>query len=123
MAKRTERRDDGLSRDRIVDAAIELLDAEGEDGLTFRALAAHLATGAGAIYWHVESKQELLAAATEVGVARGLAEATTHGKPRKAILAIAAFVFDTVDAHPWVGTQLSGPASLGDGKGAMLQIF
>jgi AcrR family transcriptional regulator len=119
-AKAGERRDDALSRERIVDAAIELLDAEGEEGLTFRALATRLATGSGAIYWHVANKSELLAAATDAIVARGLTQATTHGKPKKAILAIATFVFDTVDAHPWIGAQLSG---LGDGQRAMLQLF
>ena len=49
-SNREERRDDALSRDRIVEAAIALLDAQGEDGLTFRALATRLATGAGAIF-------------------------------------------------------------------------
>src|SRR3984957_19530601 len=57
--KRTERRTDALSKQRIVDAAIEILDADGESALTFRALAARLATGAGAIYWHVADKNDL----------------------------------------------------------------
>jgi AcrR family transcriptional regulator len=61
--KRTERRTDALSKERIVEAAIEILDTEGESALTFRALTARLATGSGAIYWHVASKDELLAAA------------------------------------------------------------
>ena len=47
MDAQAQRRTDALSRERIVDAAIELLDAEGESGLTFRALAARLATGPG----------------------------------------------------------------------------
>src|SRR5690349_12694079 len=37
-----ERREDALSRERIVGAAVELLDDKGESGLTFRALAAQL---------------------------------------------------------------------------------
>jgi len=41
-----------------------MLDVAGESGLTFRALAAELRTGAGAIYWHVANKSELLVAAT-----------------------------------------------------------
>jgi len=41
--QRTERRADALSKDRIVEAAIEILDADGESALTFRALAARLA--------------------------------------------------------------------------------
>jgi len=65
MVTRIPRRADALSKERIVEAAIEILDASGERALTFRALAAHLATGSGAIYWHVADKNELLAAATD----------------------------------------------------------
>ena len=54
-----------LSKSRVVEAAIAILDAEGEAALTFRALTANLETGAGAIYWHVSNKDELLAAAAE----------------------------------------------------------
>ena len=43
----------------------QILDDEGEAALTFRALSARLATGSGAIYWHVANKSELLAAATD----------------------------------------------------------
>ncbi|WP_305787207.1 TetR/AcrR family transcriptional regulator [Symbioplanes lichenis] len=95
----------GLSRERIVGAAIELLDTDGERGLTFRALAARLKTGAGAIYWHVTNKDELLIAATEAiltGAARPRA-----GTPEDTLRAIALGVFDAVDEHPWVGTQLT----------------
>jgi AcrR family transcriptional regulator len=46
-AKRAQRRPDALSKERIVEAAIEILDAEGESALTFRALTARLATAAG----------------------------------------------------------------------------
>ena len=53
---RVGRRTDALSKERIVDAAIEILDADGENALTFRALAARLATGSGAIYQHIENK-------------------------------------------------------------------
>jgi AcrR family transcriptional regulator len=44
-AERTGRRADALSKERIVEAAIEILDADGESALTFRALATRLATG------------------------------------------------------------------------------
>lgn len=110
---------ESLSRERIVDAAIELLDEEGEVGLTFRALAARLTTGAGAIYWHIENKSELLAAATDAVVVRAMGEVRAAATPRKAIRGIALGVFDAIDAHPWVGAQLSRAPS----GTAMLQIF
>jgi AcrR family transcriptional regulator len=115
---RNERRTDALSKERIVEAAIEILDTEGESALTVRALAARLATGAGAIYWHVANKSDLLAAATDAVVARAMIDVVGNAEPRAAIRAIALGVFDAIDAHPWVGAQLAR-----EPWSAMLQIF
>jgi len=115
----SERREDALSRERIVDAAIELLDDRGENGLTFRALAAQLETGAGAIYWHVANKRELLIAASDAVVARAMSDIGLQATPRRTIRRIAVLVFEAIDAHPWVGAQLSGVPC----PTAMLQIF
>ncbi|NEA64680.1 TetR family transcriptional regulator [Streptomyces sp. SID12488] len=118
--RRPERREEPLSRERIVEAAIGLLDAEGEGGLTFRALARRLATGPGAIYWHVTGKDELLGAATESVVADAMPPAATAGAtPQEAVRALAVGVFDAIDAHPWIGTQLArAPA-----QSPLLRIF
>jgi AcrR family transcriptional regulator len=106
--QRAERRTDALSRERIVAAAIEILDAEGEGALTFRALAARLATGSGAIYWHVANKDELLGAAAEEVIGGVMASSAVAGTgPREAVRAIALALFDAMDARPWVGTELS----------------
>jgi AcrR family transcriptional regulator len=118
-AERTERRADALSKERIVEAAIEILDADGESALTFRALAARLATGSGAIYWHVANKNELLAATTDDVIARVMTEVVSGAEPREAIRATALGVFDAIDAHPWVGAQLSREPW----QSAVLQIF
>jgi len=117
--QRTERRADALSKARIVEAAIDILNTDGESGLTFRALSARLATGSGAIYWHVADKTELLAAAADAVIARVMTEAVSGGEPREAVRAIALGLFDAIDDHPWVGAQLS----LGPLRSAMLQIF
>ncbi len=106
--RRVERRAAALSKERIVRVAIEILDANGESALTFRALAARLATGSGAIYWHVADKHDLLAAATDHVIA-GITTATAKSSgPQDAIRAVALGVFDAIDAHPWVGALLSG---------------
>ncbi len=84
------------------------MDSEGENGLTFRALAARLETGHGAIQWHLPNKSELLKAATAATVARAVREADPGETPRGAIHAIALGMFDVIDAHPWIGRQLSG---------------
>ena len=49
-----------LDRDRVVKAALELLDEVGLDGLTMRRLADRLGVKAASVYWHVRDKEELL---------------------------------------------------------------
>ncbi|GGQ99041.1 TetR/AcrR family transcriptional regulator [Streptomyces asoensis] len=105
--RRAERREEPLSRERIVEAAIALLDTAGESGLTFRALSEHLATGPGAIYWHVTGKDELLLAAADAVVTGSLSADTADATPQDAIRALALGVFDAIDAHPWIGAQLA----------------
>ncbi|MFL5014633.1 MAG: TetR/AcrR family transcriptional regulator [Rhizobium sp.] len=48
-----------LSLERIVATAVELLDAEGVDGLKMRRLADRLGSGAMSLYWHVDSKEKV----------------------------------------------------------------
>jgi AcrR family transcriptional regulator len=112
MAPRTgksERRTEALSRERIVEAAVELLDASGEGALTFRALTERLATGPGAIYWHVANKSELLDAATDAVVAAALAvePAESPRSPQDEIRVVALGLFDAVEEHLWLATQLT----------------
>ncbi|SCL14425.1 TetR/AcrR family transcriptional regulator [Micromonospora inyonensis] len=49
-----------LSRERIVDAAVTLLDRHGIDGLTMRRLANLLDVTPTALYWHVKTKEDVL---------------------------------------------------------------
>ncbi|MEV6578727.1 TetR/AcrR family transcriptional regulator C-terminal domain-containing protein [Streptomyces sp. NPDC051582] len=118
-ARRAERREEPLSRERIVEAAIGILDAVGEGGLTFRVLAERLATGPGAIYWHVSGKDELLGAATELVVAATVLGGASGATPQEAIRVLALRLFDAIDAHPWIGRQLARSP----GRSPMLQVF
>jgi len=109
MVKKTrtvQRREDSLSRERIVEAAIALLDGAGEDGLTFRALSEHLATGAGAIYWHVSNKSDLLIAACDAVVAEAVGACEDGATPEETVRALSLGMFDAMDEHPWVGSAL-----------------
>ncbi|MBR7634550.1 TetR/AcrR family transcriptional regulator [Janthinobacterium lividum] len=101
------RRADSLTRETIIDAAIDLLDTAGEGGLTFRALAARLATGAGAIYWHVADKDDLFTAASDAIVARAMDAVLQCETPQAGIRAVALAMFEAMDAHPWLGSALS----------------
>jgi AcrR family transcriptional regulator len=58
-------RTDTLTRDQIVKAAIELLDAEGLEGLNMRALGKRLGSVPTAVYWHVRSKSDLISLAVD----------------------------------------------------------
>lgn len=107
------RREESLSRDRIIETAIELLDSTGEGGLTFRALSERLATGPGAIYWHIANKGDLVVAACDAVIAGAmLAQGDTlHG--------LAAGMFDAMDEHPWIGSALLQAA----GQLPMVRLF
>ncbi len=60
-----------LSLERIVATAIELLDAQGIDGLTMRRLADRLGSGAMSLYWHVDNKEEVFDLALDAVLAYG----------------------------------------------------
>ncbi|GGZ98572.1 TetR family transcriptional regulator [Streptomyces subrutilus] len=142
-ARRSPRRTEALSRERIVEAAVGLLDAAGEGGLTFRALTERLATGPGAIYWHVANKGELLGAATEAVVAAAVATGPqrtgraggTEGAEgaeesggaaeaaREGIRCVALGLFDAIEEHPWLAPQLAGQLSRNPGGPVAPRIF
>ncbi|CAN5606539.1 TetR/AcrR family transcriptional regulator [soil metagenome] len=57
---RRKPRADGLTVERIVLAALAVVDHEGLEALTVRRLAEHLGTGSASLYRHVASRDELL---------------------------------------------------------------
>jgi AcrR family transcriptional regulator len=117
-----QRREESLSREQIIETSIELLDGSGEGGLTFRTLSERLATGPGAIYWHVANKSDLMTAACDAIVARTmnapLDTGTRSATPQVAIRLLALAMFDAIDAHPWVGSALT----LAPGQSPMVRI-
>jgi AcrR family transcriptional regulator len=106
-ARRTQRREESLSRESIIEASIELLDHNGENGLTFRTLSERLATGPGAIYWHIANKSELLTAACDAIIAQTMEATLSGAKPKANLRALALGMFDAIDAHPWFGSALA----------------
>lgn len=103
----SHRRGSALSRGHIIEEAIALLDESGEQGLTFRALSERLATGAGAIYWHIHNKRDLLISACDAIIARTVDAPYADVSPEARICMVALGVFDAMDAHPWVGAALA----------------
>jgi AcrR family transcriptional regulator len=49
-----------IHREQIIDTAMFLLDRDGLEGVTLRKVAAELHVYVGALYWHLQNKQELL---------------------------------------------------------------
>ena len=71
-----------LSRDRIVDAAVDFIDAHGLPGLTMRRLGTGLGVEAMALYRYVPSKEDLLDAVVERLIAGMRADEDVLDAPR-----------------------------------------
>ncbi|MGW6602947.1 TetR/AcrR family transcriptional regulator [Streptomyces sp. NPDC055036] len=122
-ARQSQRRNQVLSREQIIEAAVELLDAGGEGALTVRALVERLSTGSGAISYHVGKRDELLDAATEAVVTAALATkpARAGAAPGDEIRVVALALFDAIAEHQWLATRLTlqiirnpvGPVTVG----------
>jgi AcrR family transcriptional regulator len=111
VPSRPARRRDALSKERILEAAIAILDADGNSNgpetLTLRALMTRLSTGSGAIYHHVGTMDELRAAAADDVLRRSFEALAPEADPVDALRDIGAAIFDTINAHAWVGAQLT----------------
>lgn len=60
MLSPEEERQRGLTRERLVEAALQLIQEEGLEALSMRALADRLEVKAASLYWHVRDRRELL---------------------------------------------------------------
>lgn len=65
QAPRVPRVRNVLSRDRVVEVALRIIDAEGTGAVSMRRIAGELGTGAASLYAYVGSKEEVLALAHE----------------------------------------------------------
>ena len=70
-----------LTREDVVRAAVELLDEQGLDGVTLRALGDRLGVAAPTLYWHVRNKQHLLDLVAEAIVRRGVSDVPIEPAP------------------------------------------
>lgn len=68
-----------LDRQRIVEEAVALLDAEGLDGVTTRKLAARLGVQSPTLYWHLPNKAALVTALAEAILDQEFPELTPPG--------------------------------------------
>lgn len=82
-----EERQRGLTRERLVAAALDLVDEEGLEGLSMRALADRLEVKAASLYWHVRDRQELLELLAE-GILESVPRVRQRATWRETVLAI-----------------------------------
>ena len=97
-----------LTRERILDAAIALADAEGVGGLTMRRLAGELGVEAMTIYYHVPNKDAILDALVERVIAEiQLPERGAEWRSGLRSLAISAY--EVLGRHRWATAMMLGP--------------
>ncbi|KQU88119.1 hypothetical protein ASD00_29370 [Ensifer sp. Root31] len=95
-----------LTRERIVQAAVEILDVAEQGGLTMRKLAQRLNAGATSLYWHVETRDDVL----ELALDSILGEISLSEKEQKWDRELTRFLLEwrhTLLRHPW-STSLFG---------------
>ncbi|MFG1702148.1 TetR/AcrR family transcriptional regulator C-terminal domain-containing protein [Nonomuraea sp. M3C6] len=103
----------GRSREEIVNAAVELLDEEGLNGLSMRKLGAKLSAGATSLYWYVANKDELLELAyDEVWGEMTISEPEVVGW-RDAASTQAYSMRQAMLRHPWSADLLGRMPALG----------
>ena len=107
---------DTLTREQIVEAAIDLLDAEGLDGLNMRALGRRLGSAATAVYWHVGSKDNLIALAADQAWQEIARPGLTAADWRVAATAMAAGLHAMLTRHPWLVQAFGSQMLYGAGK-------
>ncbi|MFE4493197.1 TetR/AcrR family transcriptional regulator [Streptomyces niveus] len=109
-----------LTRARIVDEAVALLDEEGIDGLTMRRLAERIGSGVTTLYWHVDTKDDVVDLALDAilgelppgGAAPGggtVGDGAADGEWRAAIVALLVDWRTTMLRHPWSAALLQRP--------------
>jgi len=104
-----------LSRERIVDAAIDLADAEGIDGVSMRRVAQRLGVDPMSLYHHVHDKGTLLDAMADAVIAQVVPH--PDGDWASALRATVLSARSTMLRHPWASRviearQAATPAAL-----------
>lgn len=104
-----------LDRSQIVSAAIELLDEEGLDGLSMRRLGQRLDSAATSMYWHVQSKENLIALASDqVWGEIPLLDPDEVGW-REAAIQLARSTYELGVAHHWLMPAITNALAYGNG--------
>jgi TetR/AcrR family tetracycline transcriptional repressor len=90
---------DRLTRERVVDAAVAIVEADGLAGLSMRTLSEKLGVSVTSIYWHVGNKEALLDALVE-RMQASIVDRKPKGKtPQQRVRSVARSLLDAIEAH------------------------
>src|SRR5215467_6036465 len=96
------RMDGPLTRQKVAEAALLLIDQEGLENFSMRKLGAMLGVEAMSLYNHVESKRALFDGVIELLVAEAPRSEQSNTTPREELWAFAHAFRDVLRAHPYV---------------------
>jgi AcrR family transcriptional regulator len=99
-----------LSRDRILAAALELVDEQGIDALSMRKLGQSLGYEAMSLYNHVANKDDLLDGILDLVLAEMEPPEADGGLP--GIRAAALSAHEALKRHPWAANMLMAPSRI-----------
>ncbi len=105
-----------LTREQIVTAAVELLDAEGLEGFNMRELGKRLDSAATAVYWHVGSKANLIALAGDHVWDEIALPDLSEVDWRTAAASMASDLHAMLSRHPWLVQAFGSYMTYGPGK-------
>jgi AcrR family transcriptional regulator len=105
-------RADGLTVERIIGAALSVIDQEGLEALTMRRLAAELSTSSASLYRHVAGREELLTVVVDhvIGEVR---YPPRHLPGRDRVERLAIGLRDVLRSHPHLLAALAAAPLLG----------
>ena len=89
----------GLDRDDVVSAALDLVERDGPAALTMRRLATELDVGTPTIYWHVGSRDELVAAVIALQADRLAERSVTGDTARERVFSAARHIWTSSIEH------------------------
>ncbi|QPK82652.1 TetR family transcriptional regulator [Corynebacterium qintianiae] len=99
-----------LSRESISRAALGILDEYGLADVTMRRVASTLGVAPGALYWHIENKQELISAIASL-IVSPLIDAPAHCSPAELCTRLRDTLLGHRDGAEVVITAMSQPGS------------
>ncbi|MEV6423959.1 TetR/AcrR family transcriptional regulator C-terminal domain-containing protein [Streptomyces sp. NPDC051662] len=95
------RQEPPLTRERITEAAIALLDDEGMERLTMRHLAERIGVGATTLYWHIDTKDDVIDLATDAIFAEAQLPGGHDGDWQESVVDLLSRYRAMLLRHPW----------------------